>query len=268
MRLTGRVAIVTGASRGIGEAIARWLAAEGAAVAVAARTEEVRDKRLPGTIHSVAAAIREVGGTALPIRTDVRNPDDLAACVQRTVAELGRIDIVVNNAAILIPGTLATVQPRHVDLIWQIDLRAPLLLMQAALPHLRAAGGGHILNISSRAAVSPGPGPYSGRRGGGAFYGMVKAGLERLSQGLAIELQDDGVAVNVLSPQGRIRTPGNVWAQNDPEHPDLDFEPADAMGAAALWMCTQPPARYTGRIEYDQDLCAREGLSTAMRPRA
>ncbi len=262
MALEGRVAIVTGASRGIGEAIARWLAAAGAAVVIAARTEEVRDRRLPGTIHSVAAAIRAAGGTALPIRTDVRNPDDIAACVDRTVAELGRIDIVVNNAAILIPGSLAMVQARHVDLIWQIDLRAPLLLMQAALPHLRAAGGGHILNISSRAAVSPGPGPYRGRRAGGALYGMVKAGLERLSQGAAIELQGEGIAVNVLSPKGRIRTPGNVWAQNDPDNPSLDFEPADAMGAAALWMCSRPPAEYTGRIEYDQDLCAREGLST------
>lgn len=200
MALDGKVAIVTGASRGIGEYIALHLARAGAAVVVAARTEQVTDKRLPGTIHTVAEQIIAEGGRALAVRLDVRDPDSISACVQRTVEEFGRIDIVVNNAAILVPGTLEAVQPRHIDLIWQIDLRGPLLLMRDALPHLKAAGGGHIINISSVAAVFPGPGPYSSPRGGGQFYGMVKAGLERYSQGLAMEVQADNISVNVLSP--------------------------------------------------------------------
>jgi citronellol/citronellal dehydrogenase len=264
MALEGKVAIVTGASRGIGEYIARVLAGAGAAVTVAARTEEVTDRRLPGTIYSVAEHITSRGGRALPVRLDVRDPESIENCVQRTVEEFGRVDIIVNNAAILVPGRLETVQPRHLDLIWQIDLRGPLLLIRAALPHLRAAGAGHIINISSRAGVFPGPGPYPEARPGGSFYAMVKAGLERYSQSLAMELQAAGISVNVLSPQGRIRTPGNIFAQNDKDHPTLDFEPADKIAAAARWICEQPPAEFTGHILFDEDVCREHGLAPAV----
>lgn len=264
MALDGKVALVTGASRGIGSDIARWLAQAGAAVGVAARSEQVTDPRLPGTIHTVAAEIREAGGRALPVRMDVRDGESIVAGVEQVVAEFGRLDIVVNNAAILVPGTLETVQPRHLDLIWQIDLRAPILVSRAAVPHLRAVGGGHIINISSPAAIFPGPGPYpEGRRSGGLFYGMVKAGLERVSQAMAIELQWDGIAVNVLSPEGRIRTPGNIWAQNDREHPNLDFERADKMGAAAVWICEHSPRAFTGQILYDGKVVQEQGLTIA-----
>jgi NAD(P)-dependent dehydrogenase (short-subunit alcohol dehydrogenase family) len=264
MPLEGKVAIVTGASRGIGEYIARVLAGAGAAVTVAARTVEVTDKRLPGTIYTVAEHITSRGGQALPVRLDVRDPESIEGCVQRTVDEFGRVDIIVNNAAILVPGRLESVQPRHLDLIWQIDLRGPLLLMRAALPHLRAAGAGHIINISSRAGVFPGPGPYQEARPGGSFYAMVKAGLERYSQSLAMELQDANISVNVLSPQGRIRTPGNIWAQNDPDNPTLEFEAADKIAAAARWICEQPPAEFTGNILFDEDMCREHGLEPAV----
>lgn len=260
MALENKVAIVTGASRGIGEYVALHLARAGAAVVVAARSEQVTDKRLPGTIHTVAEQIRSEGGRALAVRLDVRSPESISECVQKTVDEFGRIDIVVNNAAILVPGTLETVQPRHLDLIWQIDLRGPLLLMKDALPHLKAAGGGHIINVSSVAGVFPGPGPYTAARAGGSFYGMVKAGLERYSQSLAMEVQADNISVNVLSPQGRIRTPGNLWASNDPENPTLEFEAADNMGKGVVWICEQPPQKYTGNILFDDDLCAAQGL--------
>ncbi|MBK9544644.1 MAG: hypothetical protein IPO51_02070 [Dehalococcoidia bacterium] len=88
---------------------------------------------------------------------------------------------------------------------------------------------------------------------------MVKAGLERLSQGLAMELQDDKITVNVLSPQGRIKTPGNLFAQNDPENPNLDFEPAFAMAKGARWICEQGP-EFTGNILFDEDLAREKGL--------
>ncbi len=90
---------------------------------------------------------------------------------------------------------------------------------------------------------------------------MVKAALERYSQSLAMELQDANISVNVLSPQGRIRTPGNVFAGNNKENPDLNFEPADKMAAAALWLCQQPPATYTGNILFDEEVCAERGLT-------
>lgn len=259
MELNGKVALVTGASRGIGEYVALELGRAGCAVAVCARTEEVKDKRLPGTIHSVAQAIRDEGGTAEGIFMDMREPESIAAGVAKTLERFGRLDIVVNNAAILVPGTLETIQPRHIDLIWQVDLRGPLLLMREAVPHMRNAGEGKIINVSSRAGVFPGPGPYAEARRGGAFYGMVKAGLERFSQGLAMELQDDKIAVNVLSPQGRIKTPGNVFAQNNPDNPDLDFEPAHAMARGTRWICEQGP-EFTGHILFDEELCRDKGL--------
>ncbi len=259
MALDGKVALVTGASRGIGEYVAQHLARAGVAVAIAARTEEVKDKRLPGTIHSVAEGIKSEGGKAIAVHMDMREPEQIAAGVKQTVDQLGRLDIIVNNAAILVPGSIESIQPRHIDLIWQVDLRGPILLMREAIPHIRAAGGGHIINVSSRAAVFPGPGPYPAGRRGGSFYGMIKAGLERLTQGLAMELQDDKIAVNVLSPQGRIQTPGNIFAENDPNNPRLDFEPADLMGKAARWICEQP-ASYTGHILYDNEVCAEQGL--------
>jgi NAD(P)-dependent dehydrogenase (short-subunit alcohol dehydrogenase family) len=257
--LEGRVAIVTGASRGIGEYVARSLAQAGAKVAVAARTEEVSDPRLPGTIHAVAAAIKAEGGEAMGVRMDMRDADSIKEGVQKTVDTYGGLDIVVNNAAILVPGTLESVQERHLDLIWQIDLRGPLLLMKAALPHMKQAGRGHIVNVSSRAGVFPGPGPYADTRSGGAFYGMVKSGLERFSQGLAMELQGDNISVNVLSPQGRIKTPGNIFAENDRENPSLEFQEAWEMGKGTAWICQQG-IEFTGHILFDQDLCREQGL--------
>jgi citronellol/citronellal dehydrogenase len=258
--LDGKVAIVTGASRGIGEYIARALAGAGAAVVIAARSTEVTDKRLPGTIYTVADHIRERGGQALPVRLDVRDAASIADCVQQTVAEFGRIDIVVNNAAILVPGTIETIQPRHLDLIWQIDLRGPLLLIREALPYLRAAGSGHIINVSSGAAIFPGPGPYQEVNTNGSFYGMVKAGLEHYTQSLATELQDANIAANVLSVREVVHTPGNVWAQNDPDNPNLDFQPSGHLAAIALWMCEQPPAKFTGNIVAAEDLFREMGL--------
>ena len=257
--LEGKVALITGASRGIGEYVAHHLARAGASIAVAARTEEVKDSRLPGTIHSVAAAIEAEGAKALAVRMDMREHESIAAGVQQTVDRFGRLDIIVNNAAILVPGSIEAIQPRHIDLIWQVDLRGPILLMREAIPHLRVGGGGHIINVSSRAGVFPGPGPYPAGRRSGAFYGMIKAGLERLSQGLAMELQDDKISVNVLSPQGRIRTPGNIFAENDPKNPTLEFEAADHMGKAALWVCSQPSS-FTGHILFDEEVCRERGL--------
>mgnify|MGYP000885087619 CR=1 FL=1 len=259
--MDGRVALVTGSSRGIGEYMAKHFARAGAKVAIAARTVEVTDKRLPGTIHSVAESIRSEGGNATAIQMNMRDPESIINGVSQAVEDLGKLDIIVNNAAILVPGNLETVQDRHLDLIWQIDLRGPLLLMKYSLPHIKKAGGGDVINISSVAGVFPGPGPYenTNSRREGSFYGMVKSGLERFSQGLARELQGYNIKVNILSPQGRIKTPGNIWAENDPDDPTLEFEAADEMGKAGVWICEQP-REYTGNILFDQDVCNEQNL--------
>jgi NAD(P)-dependent dehydrogenase (short-subunit alcohol dehydrogenase family) len=258
MALDGKVAVVMGASRGLGEAMAVYLAKAGATVVVASRTEEQTDPRLPGTIYSVAKQIEEAGGKALAVQTDVRDLDSAQACIDRTVAELGRLDIVVNNAAVRIPGDIENTLLRHVELTWQINIRAPIMVCKMALPHLKAAGGGHVINISSGASRFPGPGPYPDHdmttRGDGVLYGMSKIALERFTQGWAREVAQYKIAVNTLSPRQRIRTPGNSFVGNDRDHPVLEFDDASPMGKAAVWICEQDPARYTGNITYDLDI--------------
>jgi citronellol/citronellal dehydrogenase len=261
--LSGKVALVAGASRGIGADIARQLGQAGAKVGVAARTEVQNDPRLPGTIHSVTQEIRDGGGEATPVLMNLRDHESIAAAVAKVVEAYGQLDILVNNAAIFVPGTLETVQPRHIELSWQVNLRGPILAMREAIPHLRAAGGGHILNLSSRGAIPPGPGPYDpGREPGGfdIFYGPEKSFLEHFSQRQAMALQPENISVNVLAPNGLILTPGAKFAGNDRENPDLDFETAEAMAKAAVWICAQPVSEFTGNIVYDEELVKAKGL--------
>lgn len=264
MSLEGKVAIVLGASRGIGADIAKHLARAGARVAVAARTEQVKDPRLPGTIYSVSEEIQQAGGTALPVVLNMRDPDSIAAGIERTVQEWGRLDILVNNAAVHVHGGLEQVEPRHVQLAVEVNFLGPLWAMRLAVPHLRQAGGGHVINLSSRGALFPGTGPYDTsvpRRGDDILYGPLKAGIEHFTQGQARHLQDDNIAVNVLSPEGRILTPGSLYPEQDRANPSLEFEAADKMGLAAVWICEQAPARFTGNLLYDERVCAKQGLA-------
>ncbi|MGD9935545.1 MAG: SDR family NAD(P)-dependent oxidoreductase [Dehalococcoidia bacterium] len=253
--LDGKVAIVTGSSRGIGEAIATSLAGAGAAVLVAARTEQETDPRLPGTIHSVAAAIRGAGGSALPVVLNLRDAESIQACVDVAQREFGRLDIVVNNAAVMPPGNIETVQDRHLDLMWQVDLRGPILMCKAAIPLMKAGGGGHIINVSSNLASMPGPGPYedADRSKGGIFYSTMKAGLDRFTQGLAQDLAQYRIAANVLSLAYGIETPGWAFADQDPNNPRTEFGDASWMGRAATWIAMQP-ADYTGHIVFDHQI--------------
>jgi citronellol/citronellal dehydrogenase len=262
MSLEGKVALVAGASRGIGADIARYLAAADAKVAVAARTIEQKDPRLPGTIGSVVKEIEDAGGEAIPVVINMRDPESIKACVQEVVDKCGKLDILVNNAAIFVPGTLETVQERHINLSIEVNFRSYILSMREVVPHMRAAGGGHIINISSVGAIPMGPGPYTEdqqARAGDIFYGGEKIGLEHISQRQAAMLQKDNISVNVLSPEGGVRTPGNKYAANDRDNPDLTFEIADDMGQAAVWVCEQPPL-YTGNVLFDKPLLREAGI--------
>jgi citronellol/citronellal dehydrogenase len=222
MSLEGKVAVIIGGSRGIGRDVAVALAEAGADVVVGARTEQVSDPRLPGTIYSVAQEIEARGRRALPVKCDVTKDEELEGIVRQTMDTFGRLDILFNNAAILVPGTIRTVQPRHLDLMWRVDLRGLLMAIRYTLDPMSQSGGGHIINVSSRAGVFPGPGPYNEEqraRRGGSFYAMVKAGLERFSQSLAMEVQDENIAVNVLSPQGPDQNAGQHLRPERPREP-------------------------------------------------
>src|SRR5262245_46091716 len=194
MTLDGRVAIVTGASRGIGADIARYLAKHGAAVVLAARSVDAPvNERMPGSLSEVEQSIAAAGGRALSVGTNLREPEDIRNCVRAAVERFGGVDIVVNNAAVVAPGRLEALQDRHIELMWQVDLRGPLLLIKEALPYMKQAGRGDVINISSGAARFPGPGPYErtpqGPGGADLMYGTLKAALDRMTQGLATELQ-------------------------------------------------------------------------------
>jgi citronellol/citronellal dehydrogenase len=249
MELAGAVALVTGASRGVGRAIALALAHAGADVACAARATDAQPLKLPGTIDAAVRDVEACGRRGLAVPTDLSRADEVEAMVARTVEVFGRIDILVNNAAITFPGDLNLPMKRW-DLIMDVNLRAPLLAIRAAAPHMTAHRRGAILNVSSAAAVMPIPSLLG--------YGISKAGLERLTTGAAEELRPHGIAVNCFRIDVPIASEGFVY--NAPELDKSDWEPTEVGAEGALWMLRQP-ADYTGQIVGITDLRRQHGVA-------
>ena len=258
--LDGKVAVVTGASRGNGAEIARRFAAEGARVAVAARTVEAGQSRLAGTITETVREIEQAGGEAVAVAMDLSRPEDRERLVVETEQRLGPIDILVNNAAVTYFKPATQFDLRRYDLMFEVQVKAALQLVQLVVPGMRERGNGWILNISSRAALHPAiPPSQAAATGAGTVYGMCKAAIERMSTGLAAELHSAGIAVNALSPRKVVPTPGTLFhgltTEGDPRS-----EPAAVMAAAALALCGGTPHFLTGRIAYSSDLLTELGL--------
>jgi citronellol/citronellal dehydrogenase len=173
--LDGRVCIITGASRGIGEEMARRFAADGAVVAVTARTAEEGDHRFAGSVTSTVASIASAGGTALAVPADLSRQEDRVRLVETVEKELGPVDILVNNAAITYYEPIVEFRESHFRLMFEVQVRAPFELAQKVLPGMRERRRGWILNISSGAARHPAGPPYQTFRSGGAVYGMCNA---------------------------------------------------------------------------------------------
>jgi citronellol/citronellal dehydrogenase len=258
--LNGKVAIVTGASRGIGEAIARRFAADGAAVAITARTVHEGDHRLTGSLDSTARAIEAAGGRVLPIAADLSKSEDRRRIIEAVERELGPIDVLVNNAAVTYFEPVLEFPERHYELMFAVQVRAPFELAQLVVPSMRERRTGWILNISSRAAIHP-QGPPFTSRAGSTVYGMCKAALERFTTGLASEVFSDGIAVNVLSPSGLVPTPGVVFHRLTDGVPPDRLEAPEVMAEAARALCTGDPATLTGRVAYARPLLDELGLS-------
>ncbi|MDQ1396974.1 MAG: hypothetical protein QOG64_2233, partial [Acidimicrobiaceae bacterium] len=236
--------------------IAERLAADGVAVAVSGRTQTEQDSRFPGTIHETVDSIRSHGGTAIAVAADLAKPEDRRRLIAQTEAELGPVDILVNNAAVTFFEPVADFSLRHYELMFEVQVRAPFELSQLVLPGMRERGRGWILNISSMAAVHPQGPPYN-RRGGGTVYGMCKAALERFTSGLAAEVYDDGIAVNCLSPTSIVATPGVVHHRLIPPGAEDMAEPVELMAEAAAILVSGDPATLTGRITYSKELVPR-----------
>ena len=250
--LDGRTAIVTGASRGIGAAIAELFAAEGARVAVAARTVDPGQSALEGTINETVERIRAVGGTAVAIPADLSRREDRERLVAESEHALGPVDVLVNNAAVTYFLPVADFPAKRMDLMFEVQVNAPFHLAQLVLPGMRERGSGWILNISSIAAVHPKP---DAGRIGGTVYGMCKAALERFTTGLASEVYDAGIAVNALSPNRVVPTPGTLFHHLVTDDTDPDrVEPPEVMARAALALCSGDPRTLTGRVTYSQTL--------------
>jgi 7-alpha-hydroxysteroid dehydrogenase len=279
-RLAGEVAIVTGASRGLGRSIAVALAAEGASVVVAARTEAVWDERLPGTIAETVADIEAAGGRALAVRADLREHEEIAHLVDVTRSNFGPVSILVNNAAFTAPGrppkadeapraparsdasaagpkadwpgflgTPVSAFRRH----FEIAVFAAYELMQQAAADMITKRHGAIINITSGASRMPGDGPYPAPRdqAGLPGYGGSKIALEHLTQNVAYSLQDHGVSVNALSPSRAIMTPGVAYyAQQFDE-----YSSTEDFAEAVVRLALVDPNSVTGRtIGHDQVL--------------
>lgn len=250
--LAGRIVLITGASRGLGRGMAVEAARRGARVYVTARQPHSSDQ-------AVAEAAR-AGGTVTAVRCDLTSPADLVGLVDAVLQDAGRIDALVNNAAHLQFEGIDVLAPEAWDATIAVNLTAPWRLAQLVLPGMRARDSGHVINISSAAAVHPAGPPFAPRAVKSVPYGVVKAGLDRMTTGLAQELRDCGVAVCALSPTTSIPTDGALAACGG-DMSMFDSEPSWTMSVACALMLGSEPARYAGRRVMSLEVLAEHGVT-------
>jgi len=239
--LRGRVAIVTGASRGIGKALALRLAQEGADVAVAAKSEQSTDK-LPGSIHETAGGIRALGRRALAIPTDVRDEDAIRNMIERTAAELGRVDILVNNAGVIWTRPILDTPPKRFDLMMGVNVRAAYIACYYALPYMVKQQWGHVLNMCPPLSLGPSPGKVA--------YMISKLGMARVAIGLAAEHKQDNVAGNALWPRTIVESQASInWKMADRSQ----WRTPEILCDASLAIFAQEPRTSTGHEWIDED---------------
>ncbi|HYE43458.1 MAG TPA: NAD(P)-dependent oxidoreductase [Caulobacteraceae bacterium] len=251
MSLQGKTLFITGASRGIGLAIALRAARDGANVAVAAKTAEPH-KHLPGTIYSAAEEIEAAGGKALPLVVDVRDESSVQAAVARTVEAFGGIDICVNNAsAIQLTGAEQTDMKRY-DLMHQVNARGTFLVSKTCIPHLKRASNPHVLALSPPLDLSP---HWFANH---VAYSIAKYGMSLCMLGMAEEFRPDGIAFNALWPRTAIATAAIRFALAGDEGMAMCRTP-EIMADAAWAIFNKPSREFTGRFVIDDSLLYEEG---------
>jgi NAD(P)-dependent dehydrogenase (short-subunit alcohol dehydrogenase family) len=258
-RFIGRRVVVTGASRGIGAAVAQRLAAEGADVAITARTLD-RHASLEGSLHETANRLQHFGGAVVVITADLADPDDRARIVpEATRALAGPIDILVNNAAAAIYQPLLDFPLRRRRLTFEVNVHAPFDLAQAVLPSMVEQGEGWVVNVSSATAHLWQPPFRLGSLGSTTgVYGASKAALNRLTNALAAELATSGVRINTVEPRAAVMSEGAEVLTGGSLQVD-QIETMEEMVEAVVALCDCPPER-TGRTDVSLDLIAELGL--------
>jgi citronellol/citronellal dehydrogenase len=242
--LAGKVAFVAGASRGIGATVAKALAAEGASVVVAARSEQ--PGKLPGTIGSVADEIVAAGGRALAVPCDVTREESVDTAVETAVAHYGGIDILVANAGVLWLGPIESTPLRRWQLCLDVNLTGVFLITKAVIPQVRVRGGGSLIAITTTGVDMVDSGSNA--------YWVSKAAAERLYLGLAADLKDDNIAVNCLSPSRVVLTEGWAAGGMGAQIPPEMVEPPEAMARAAVRLAQQNASGVTGTVQRSEDL--------------
>ncbi len=250
--LKDRVLLITGASRGIGRAIALRAAREGARIGILAKTQTPHP-HLPGTIETVAREVRELGAQALPIATDIRDADAVEAAVSRVVSEWGRLDILVNNASAIALGGLAEIPVKKLDLLWSVNARGTYLCTRAALPHLRKAENPHVLVLAPPPSLDPHW--FSGH----LAYTLTKMGMSFCVLGLSQELAREGIAVNALWPKTIIATQALTQLAG-PIRPENCRKP-EIVADAAVEILKRPAQTTTGQFFIDETVLEEAGIT-------
>jgi citronellol/citronellal dehydrogenase len=250
--LEGKTLFITGASRGIGLAIALKAAADGANVAIAAKTDRPHPK-LPGTIHTAAEEIEKAGGRALPLKVDIRDENAVAEAMAKTADTFGGIDALINNASAIYLAPTPDVPMKRYDLMHSVNTRGTFVCSQAVLPHLEKADNPHILNLSPPLNMDPKWfAPH-------VAYTMAKYGMSMCVLGMAEEFRDRGIAVNALWPKTVIATAALAML-GDAVKPENCRKP-EILADTAHWILAQPSREITGNFFIDDEVLAAAGVS-------
>lgn len=258
-KLDGKVAIVTGASRGIGKVVAKLFASEGANVACAARTLGEGEHIFEGSLSTTVSEIQKAGGSAIAVQTDLSDEESCAHLVETAKQAFGPVDVLVNDAALTYFLPIKDIPVKRWDRSWAVNVRGPFIMAQRVLPDMIERRSGAIVNVSSRAAIGPGRGPYSSSGSNSTKYGAQKAALERFSQGLAEEVYQYGISVTCVSPSRVVPTPGTVHHKLVTGMDDPNSEPPQMIARAILLLATEPLDKVTGRVTYSQAILKEFG---------
>lgn len=253
MSFKGKTVFITGASRGIGKAIALRLAAEGAQIVIAAKSVEENPK-LGGTIYSAAKEVAEAGGEALPVQCDIRFEEQIEKAVAKTIEVFGGIDILINNASAISLSTVEKTEPKRFDLMHNINLRGTFFVSKACIPYLKKGNNPHILNLSPPVNMQP---KWFGAH---LAYTLSKYNMSMIALGLAEELKKDKIAANTLWPKTTIATAAVQNLLGGDTLIQMSRKP-EIVADAAYYILSRSSEKCTGNFFIDEEVLAEEGIT-------